>query len=126
MQSLALLIFVGFMAFTWVRGTRRRRQRWLERLSLPGTWDQQNDDESPLVLQLSGKLEEGTYRLTGTPGGRWRLQGNTLLLESRDGEQRRLDLTFYDVGKIGLEKAPGQRAYFQKRAANVVPLHKRA
>ena len=123
MQSLVVLIVVALGAYVWVRRTRRRRARWLRRLNLPGTWISQGETRE--TLELSGEPGQGRFRMPDGAGD-WRLQGNILELAFDGGELRKLDLTFYDVGKIGLEAAPGQRRFYEKSAANVIPLHKRA
>lgn len=123
MPSLVLLFFVAGVAFVWVRSTRRRRARWLRRLNLPGIWVAQG--ESSETLEFSGGLNSGSYRF-GDNRGSWRLSGSRLTLEADDGNVQRLGLTFYDFGKIGLERAPGQRTYFRKAESNVVPLHRHA
>ncbi len=123
MPSLVLLLFVAVVAFVWVRSTRRRRARWLRRLNLPGVWVAQ--DESSNTLELSGELNGGAYRLAGSKGS-WHLSGSRLTLRAESGDVQQFSLTYYDVGKIGLEREPGQRTYFRKAESNVVPLHRRA
>ncbi len=123
MPSLVLLMFVAAFAFVWVRSTRRRRARWLRRLNLPGIWLAQGEGSD--TLELSGSLNGGSYRF-GASTGRWRLSGSRLTLQRDDGEMQTLILTFYDIGKIGLERKSGLRTYFRKAESNVVPLHRRA
>ena len=141
MASIALLIFVAFAAFAWVRSTQRRRQRWLRRLSLPGVWVSQG--EAQRTIEFKGGRDAGTFVTTGLAAsqgssddapadaevrkhrGDWAVRGSYLELAYEGGSKERLALTFYDIGKIGLERGPGQRTYFQKQTANVVPLHSR-
>ena len=39
MGPLLLTAIVIVIAIVWIRGTRRNRERWLNQLSLVGTWD---------------------------------------------------------------------------------------
>ena len=124
MGSLIVIAVAATLAFVWIRGTRRNRTRWLARLDLPGTWKR---DGSSGRLELSGKPDRGSYRLTegdGSAGhqGRWSLEGHTLHFTLESGEELRCDLRFFQEGKIGIDgPRMGQRIY-QKVPSNVVPL----
>ena len=123
MGSLVLTVMVIGAVTLYVRQSRRRRQRWLRRLDLPGVWVSQDDVQETLLLQ--GGLAEGGFESSVAGAGQWRLSGDTLVLRSAEGEERRFELTLYDVGKMGLEEH-GRRTYYMKNApSNVVPLNRR-
>ncbi len=128
MGSVVLVVVVAIGAYMWIRATRTRRERWLRRLNLPGVWVEQG--ENAATMEFSGSVAQGKFRVTSTSKdrrrGEWQLVGSVLVMTFDDGSKERHDLTFYDSGKIGLERAPGQRIYLQKTPANVIPLHNRA
>lgn len=125
MPSLLVVIVVAAVVFVWVSGTRRNRQRWLERLDLPGVWRWQDRDGQ---LEFTGGLQAGRYRFA-EPGadeqGAWELQGHTLVLTSEsDDNTRRFDLRFFDSGKIGIDGPGRERRIYVKQQTNVVPLRR--
>lgn len=126
MASLVLVIVVAAVCVLWIRGNRQSRQRWLERLDLPGTWLWENHDG---VLELEGGLDQGRYRIRDgdrEEHGHWQLQGHDLILEPRSGAATALDLRLFTDGKIGVH-GPGRehRIYIKKRG-NVIPLRRPA
>ena len=124
MGSLLVVLVVAGLAFIWVRGTRRNRQRWLTRLDLPGAWSWEGHDG---VLEFGGGLSEGAYRRR-EPGceesGTWLLTGHLLELTPEAGPPERYDLRFFDDGKIGLARVGGEARIYVKTSTNVVPLRR--
>ncbi|MCY3641659.1 MAG: hypothetical protein OXH37_11655 [Gammaproteobacteria bacterium] len=121
MASLLLVAAVAAIAFIWLRGTQRNRLAWLKKLNLPGQWRSDSG-----VMTLEGDVDGGQYRLVeGTlrEQGRWSLNGNQLqLAPDSDEKPKRLDLRYFDPGKIGID-GPGLRARIYRRETdNVVPL----
>lgn len=127
MASLLVVIAVGIIVVIWVRGTRRNRLRWLERLDLPGIWHWDNEDGT---LELSGELHAGTYRFREPEAderGTWALEGHTLELTAEaDGVTQSYELRFFDSGKIGLDGPGRVRRVYVKEPSNVVPLRRRS
>jgi len=125
MGSLLVVIVVTVVVFGWLRGVRRSRERWLQRLDLPGSW---NCEGHPGKLALSGELNAGAYRFT-EPGveeqGRWLLHGHSLELTPDSGSVRVYDLRFFDVGKIGLARDGHDARIYHKIPSNVVQLRSR-
>lgn len=122
-----LLVIAVVVVFAWLQKMRADRQRWLARLQLPGVWTcegQESQKEDRRTLDLDGGLASGTYRSSDLGHGAWRLSGHTLLLSS-DSHAFALDLIFHDVGRISLERAPGERLIYNKRSGNVIPLVRR-
>lgn len=125
MGSLLVVIAVAAVVFFWVRGARASRQRWVERLDLPGVWEWEEHDGS---LEFAGGFSEGTYRLREAQRdvhGRWRLSGHLLELTPDSGPQVTFDLRFFDDGKIGLAAEKGDGRVYVKAPSNVVPLRPR-
>lgn len=127
MASLLIVIALGLIVIVWVRGARRNRSRWLERLDLPGIWRWENEQGT---LELSGELYSGTYRFREPEAGEqgtWALQGHTLVLTSNlDDTARSYELRFFDSGKIGLDGPGRARRVYVKEPTNVVPLRRRS
>ncbi len=126
MASLLLVIVVAAVCVLWVRANRLSRQRWLERLDLPGTWLWENHDGA---LELEGGLDRGRYRIRDGDReelGEWQLKGHDLVLEPRTGASTAFDLRLFTDGKIGVH-GPGRehRVYIKKRG-NVIPLRRPA
>jgi hypothetical protein len=127
MGSLLVVIAVTALVVVWVRGTRRNRQRWLERLDLPGIWEREGEWGR---LELVGGLDQGKFRISDGEGGEdragdWRLEGHTLVL-SHDGRGRaEYDLRLFQEGKIGVDGPGLERRIYQKVPSNVVPLRGR-
>jgi len=125
-----LFVIAVVVGFAWLQKIRADRQRWLVRLQLPGVWlgegqeGQESQKEGRRTLDLDGGLSSGTYRSSDLGHGAWRLSGHTLLLSS-DSHEFALDLIFHDVGRISLERAPGERLIYTKRSGNVIPLVRR-
>ena len=122
-----LFVIAVVVGFAWLQKIRADRQRWLARLQLPGVWiceGQESQKEDRRTLDLDGGLSSGTYRSSDLGHGAWRLSGHTLLLSS-DSHEFALDLIFHDVGRISLERAPGERLIYNKRSGNVIPLVRR-
>lgn len=126
MSSLIVVIVVAALCILWVRANRLQRQRWLERLDLPGTWRWQDHDGA---LELDGALDGGHYRRSEgsrVEQGSWRLEGHDLILEPRDGSAATLDLRLFDTGKIGVHGPGLERRIYVKERGNVVPLRRPA
>ena len=128
MGSLALVIVVALVAFTWARGAHRNRLRWLERLDLPGTWYSGNPGGSggSVTLELSGSLNGGAYVETAgerTEAGTWRLMGHTLSFTSSGGTCE-CDLRLFEAGRIGVDGPGRERRIYERRQDNVVPLRR--
>lgn len=125
MGSLLVVMVVGVVVFGWLRATRKNRERWLQRLDLPGTWSWEGQDGR---LELSGGLSQGSYRLT-EPGveqrGKWLLRGHTMELTADNGNLEAYDLRFFDAGKIGLTRDGREARVYLKTPSNVVPLRSR-
>lgn len=128
-----LFVIAVVAGFAWLQKIRADRQRWLARLQLPGVWvcegqesqnSQKSEREGRRTLDLDGDLSSGTYRSSDLGHGAWRLSGHTLLL-SNDSHEFALDLIFHDVGRISLERAPGERLIYTRRSGNVIPLVRR-
>jgi hypothetical protein len=122
MGSLLVILAVAALCVFWVRANRQNRQRWLEKLDLPGSWRWEDHDG---VLELQGALDGGRYRLHddgSTEQGDWRLEGHELVLEPSSGTAARLDLRLFTEGKIGLHGPRLERRIYVKKRGNVVPL----
>lgn len=133
MASLLLVIGIACIAVLWVKGARKNRQRWLERLDLPGVWHWQPSDAARAgargSLELIGGLSAGTYRLVeqdGEESGNWALEGHTLQLSPAGaGSAGRYEIRFFDDGKIGIDGPGRERRIYVKEPTNVVPLRRR-
>ncbi|MGD8416549.1 MAG: hypothetical protein PVH91_05790 [Pseudomonadales bacterium] len=128
MASLLVVIAVTVVVVLWVRGTRRNRVRWLERLDLPGIWEREGEWGR---LELTGGLDHGSYRIAEGASnvrlaGSWRLEGHTLHLTDEGGETRDYDLRLFQEGKIGIDGPGLERRIYQKVPSNVVPLRGRS
>ena len=127
MASLVVVLIVAAIAFTWVRGTRRNRLRWLEKLDLPGVWEREGEFGR---LELSGSLHEGRYRFVeGGPEdevGSWRLEGHELRLTPDGKAEVSYDLRLFQAGKIGIDGPGRERRIYDKARSNVVPLRGRS
>ena len=127
MGSLLVVIAVTALVVVWVRGTRRNRLRWLERLDLPGIWEREGEWGR---IELVGGLDRGKFRISDGEGaperaGNWALEGHTLVLTG-DGEERlEYDLRLFQEGKIGVDGPGLERRVYQKVPSNVVPLRGR-
>jgi len=132
MGSLLVVIAVTALVVVWVRGTRRNRQRWLERLDLPGIWEREGAWGR---LELVGSLDQGKFRILDGEGGGgeggedragdWRLEGHTLVLTYDGRERAEYDLRLFQEGKIGVDGPGLERRIYQKVPSNVVPLRGR-
>ena len=124
MASLLVIIVVTAIAVVWMRGARANRQRWLQKLNLPGLWQ----GESGARLELGGTLEGGPYRMVVDgleERGTWSLGGNDLLLHGEgESNARRYDMRLFDAGKIGLHGQALDREILHRAADNVVPLRR--
>jgi glyoxylase-like metal-dependent hydrolase (beta-lactamase superfamily II) len=126
MSSLLLVIVVAALCVLWVRANRQSRQRWLQRLDLPGTWVWEGHDG---LLELEGELDHGRYRIRDDDEeeqGEWRLQGHDLVLEPRSGASTSLDLRLFTEGKIGVHGPGRQHRVYVKRRGNIIPLRRPA
>ena len=127
MASLLVVIAVGIIVLIWVRGARRNRLRWLERLDLPGTWHWDNSDGT---LELAGDLQSGSYRFREPDAdeqGTWALEGHSLVLTSvANPVPQTYELRFFDSGKIGVDGPGRPRRVYVKEPSNVVPLRRRS
>ncbi|MEM7079159.1 MAG: hypothetical protein AAF513_11075 [Pseudomonadota bacterium] len=122
--SLLLVIVVAMAAYGYVRTTRAARQRWLQKLALPGVW---HAEEGIDVLELQGELSGGSYvwsQAQARVQGHWHLTGHKLTLHAQDGVCSTYDVHLFRQGYIGLEDAAGQRLLLARHTDNVVPLHK--
>jgi hypothetical protein len=124
MASLIVIALVTALIVAWVRGARRNRIAWIERLHLPGLWR----GEGGIRLELGGRFDGGPYRLI--VGGReergtWSIGGQDLLLHG-EGESapRRYVLRYFDKGVIGLHGQALHREVLQRAGDNVVPLRR--
>jgi hypothetical protein len=97
MPSLLVVIAVCLVVLVWVRGARRNRERWLQRLDLPGIWRCDNEHGT---LELSGELQSGTYRF-----------------REPDADEQ---------GTWGLDGPGRARRVYVKEPNNVVPLRRRS
>lgn len=125
MGSVLLLGLVVFLAVGWARTVRAGRLKWLERLSLPGTW---RCDDPGTTLELSGELAEGDYAETSAAGverGEWELHGHTLTLIATRGPSRDYELRLFGDGEIGIHGPGRERRIYRKQQSNVVPLRRR-
>lgn len=126
MNSLLVVMVVAGVCAFWVWSTRAHRQRWLQRLDLPGNWSWEEHDGE---LELEGGLDQGRYRIRDgdrVEQGRWRLEGHDLLLEPGTGESSVLDLRLFTEGKIGIHGPGRERRIYVKKRGNVVPLRRPA
>ena len=126
MSSLLVVILVGSVCAFWVWSARAQRQRWLERLDLPGAWVWEDHDGD---LELDGGLDRGRYRLREgdeVEQGAWRLEGHDLILEPRSGRHSTLDLRLFSEGKIGIHGPGREHRIYVKKRGNVVPLRRPA
>jgi hypothetical protein len=126
MSSLLVILLVAGVCVYWVRSGRQHRQRWLQRLDLPGTWLWEGNDGD---LALDGGLDRGRYRLRDgdrEEQGDWQLQGHDLVLTPRRGNATTLDLRLFTEGKIGLHGPGREHRIYVKRRGNVVPLRRPA
>jgi hypothetical protein len=127
MGSLLVIIAVTALVVVWVRGTRRNRLRWLERLDLPGIWEREGDRGR---IELVGGLDRGKFRISEGGGaedrtGTWHLDGHTLVLENEGQARVECDLRMFQEGKIGIDGPGLEQRIYQKVPSNVVPLHGR-
>ena len=127
MAPLLVVIAVALIVVVWVRGARRNRLRWLERLDLPGVW---NWDDGEGTLEFTGELHAGSYRFREPDAperGEWVLEGHTLVLTAAgEGAPRSYELRFFDSGKIGVDGPGRERRVYVKEPSNVVPLRRRS
>lgn len=126
MGSLALVIVVASVCALWVWRNHQQRQRWLERLDLPGTWHWEDHDG---VLELEGELDGGRYRIREDgqdEQGSWHLEGHDLVLQPRAGSSSRLDVRLFTEGKIGVHGPGREHRIYIKQRSNVVPLRRPA
>ncbi len=126
MSSLLVVVVVGAVCAFWAWSARVQRQRWLERLDLPGSWVWEDHDGE---LDLEGGLDRGRYRLREgerVEQGRWRLDGHDLVLEPGDGRVSALDLRLFAEGKIGIHGPGREHRIYVKKRGNVVPLRRPA
>ncbi len=127
MGSLLVVIAVTALVVVWVRGTRRNRARWLERLDLPGIWEREGEWGR---IELVGSLDRGKFRIADGQdvpdrAGQWMLEGHTLILTGEDQQRLEYDLRLFQEGKIGLDGPGLERRIYQKVPGNVVPLRGR-
>lgn len=122
MASLLVVCAVAVMAFVWIRGTRRNRVRWLERLQLPGAWECETVSGR---LEFKGATDAGRFHLREAgreESGDWHLEGHTLYLTRKGAQPVAYDLRFFDDGKIGIDGAGLERRIYLRVKSNVVPL----
>ena len=128
-MSFAVVAFVAFAVFLYVRANRRHRAQWLKKLDLVGRW-RLEDGQAELVLK--GSLDGGEFSYSAPAGdkavtreslGLWEVRGNRLTLRTRETTQT-MDLYLFKPGQIGLEESGGQRFVYSKVPDNVVPLRR--
>lgn len=121
MASLLIVVVIAAIAVVWIRGARRNRLRWLEKLNLPGRWRCEGGE-----LALEGELNGGRYRLRDgarEESGRWLLEGNDLqLVSDRGAVPKRYDLRYFGPGRIGVDGPGLPHRVYERVADNVVPL----
>ena len=128
-MSFLVVVGVALVAFIYISTTRKARQAWLAKVSLPGQWYCEEDYAS---LSLQGEFDAGEFvrRERGfEQRGSWRLSGHSLHLKFTAGEGKDLreeiyDLHFFKSGSIGLQNADGVRRLYSKEVSNVVPLRR--
>ena len=125
MGSLILFFVVAVLTFSYVRFTRRNRERWLKRISLVGVWQLESTLAETSSFEFHGSLSEGTYRFKDggkTQKGSWRIVSTNLIFVPDNEPSFECDLRFFDTGKIGIDGPGHQRKIYIKRADNVVVL----
>lgn len=129
MMQMVVVAFVAICIFLYMRSKQTARQKWLQRLDLPGLWRWQ---EGKATLTLTGGYDRGRFAAVepGDPTGAqrqiegdWQLSGHQLKL-SAPGYAQTLSVTLYQPGSIGLEDETGARRAYQKQSSNVVPLNR--
>ena len=125
MGSLILLLFVAVIVFSYIRFTRRNRERWLKRINLVGVWDVEHSADEVSYLDFRGNLSSGTYTFESSNDiqrGDWMIVGTCLRFKPNEGDPFDCDLRFFDTGKIGIDGPGHERKIYLKRADNVVLL----
>jgi hypothetical protein len=128
-MSVVMVMVVALGVFFYVKGTRAARQKWLQKIDLPGQWQAEYEmsDEGPTrkqTLSLQGRLDAGNFVLQADENswrGQWQLRGHILHLQG-EGRAQKLDLHFFGPGSIGLEDTKGVRRLYTRELNNVVPL----
>ena len=119
---LAIVAAIG--AFTWLRSVRMNRQRWLQRLNLPGSWELEGADTAT-VLEFRDGLAAGRYAAktgAGAERGDWRLTGDVLTLTPDGGDSEDYALRVFENGAIGIDGPGRERQIYVRRNDNVVQL----
>lgn len=129
-----LLLIAGLIAgVIWVlmRSAQERRRGWLERLSLPGTW-QGSQDGISYRLQLQGGPGSGSYEEVqdGPDGstverGQWRIAGQNIEFRPEDGEVCSCELRLFETGRIGIHGPGRERRIYVRETDNIVRLPRR-
>ena len=125
MGSLILLLFVAIIVFSYIRFTKRNRERWLKRINLVGVWGLENTIDEVRSFEFRGSLSSGTYTFESgnrNQRGDWVIVGTCLKLVPNGGDPFECDLRFFDTGKIGIDGPGHERTIYLKRADNVVLL----
>ena len=128
MWSFLLCVVVAALGWSWVRGARVSRLKWLSNLNLPGLWHWETDEGVQGTLELWGEMGEGRYRYEDDGAreqGSWRVQGGALLFDGDDGRSERCELRVFEDGKIGLDGPRRPRRVYVKARNNVVSLSSR-
>lgn len=131
MRFVVLLALIAGVAWVLVRAGRDRRDAWLSRLALVGTWEGARDGRR-WVLELSGASDRGRYRETqrarGDGGterveeGDWRLVEDRLIFTPDGGEPETCEFRFFEPGRIGVHGPRRDRRIYERRADNLVRL----
>ena len=132
MWSLLLVAVVSLLVWTWVKGTRANRAKWLNSLNLPGLWHWETEDAYTGSLEMWGSVAEGGYRMRdGEPGamfeqkGSWRVEGHSLIFEPDAGATEVYDLRLFEPGRIGLHSPRHPDRVYVKARNNVISLGSR-
>ena len=128
-MSVVMVMVVALGVFFYVKGTRAARQKWLQKIDLPGQWQAEYEMSDggatrKQTLSLQGKLDAGNFVLQADENswrGQWQLRGHILHLQG-EGRAQKLDLHFFGPGSIGLEDTKGVRRLYTRELNNVVPL----
>ena len=123
------LMAIALIVITWYSRTTTARQKWLERLELPGSWTQDvpSDGKDPVLFSFNGELSKGTYELRQQEcikQGNWRISHSSLILSDTDGDEVSYEIRFFDKGKIGLDGNDLDHQTFSKHTDNIVPLRR--
>lgn len=131
MRLLLIAGIIAVVAWTLWRGVHERRQRWLQRLALPGSWRGYQDGVE-YCLELRGDIRGGQYREVEhgpqgerTERGDWRVVGHNLEFRADSGATSSCELRLFETGRIGLHGPGRERRIYIRESDNIVPLPRR-